>query len=143
VQPAMSSRSAGPLKPTETIDAGPLAAGPLTAGPLAAGPLAAGPLAAGPLDIGWATSGWYRGLEILPKPRFRQDVLVRNPTPEDPDLDGYARAAALAAGLSIDDAWWPGVVRHLGVLMARAASLEPNDIRDAPLPADSAAVFTP
>ncbi len=60
---------------------------------------------------------------------------------EDRELDGYARAAALVAGLPIDDAWWPSIVRHLGVLMAHAASLEAQD--DPWLPGDPAPVFTP
>jgi hypothetical protein len=88
------------------------------------------------------------GQEILPKRRVRQDVGVRPTNAEAPDLDGYARAAALATGLTIDDAWWPGVVRHLGVLIERAASLECNDDNDSDndnvaLPDDPAPVFTP
>ncbi|MDQ1392676.1 MAG: 1-carboxybiuret hydrolase subunit AtzG-like [Acidimicrobiaceae bacterium] len=59
---------------------------------------------------------------------------------EDP-VDRYARAAALAAGLTIDDTWWPSIVRHLGVLLARAASLEAQG--DPTPPADPAPVFTP
>ncbi|MDQ1356273.1 MAG: 1-carboxybiuret hydrolase subunit AtzG-like [Acidimicrobiaceae bacterium] len=72
---------------------------------------------------------------------------MRSTNAEAPDLDGYARAAALAAGLTIDGAWWPGVVRHLGVLLERAASLECNDDDDdndnVSLPDDPAPVFTP
>jgi hypothetical protein len=52
----------------------------------------------------------------------------------------YARAAAQAAGLQIDDAWWPAVERHLSVLLARAGSLENQAIT---LPDDPAPVFRP
>jgi hypothetical protein len=37
------------------------------------------------------------------------------------ELETYARAAARLTGLTIDEAWWPGVARHLGVLLDRAA----------------------
>ncbi|MDQ6617547.1 MAG: DUF4089 domain-containing protein [Actinomycetota bacterium] len=50
------------------------------------------------------------------------------------ELERYARAAALAAGLPIDDNWWPAVVRHLGVILTRAASLESIDLPDDPGP---------
>jgi hypothetical protein len=56
------------------------------------------------------------------------------------DLERYARAAAAVAGLRIDDAWWPAVVRHLDVLVTRAASLEGPGIH---LPDDPAPVFLP
>ena len=69
---------------------------------------------------------------------------MRPTNAEDSDPDDYARAAARAAGLTIDDAWWPGVVRHLGVLIDRAASLECNgDDDNVSLPDDPAPVFTP
>lgn len=63
--------------------------------------------------------------------------------PHDPtrDPDGwerYARAAAGAAGLAIEEAWWPGVVRHLSALLDRAASLDDAAID---LPDDPAPVF--
>lgn len=57
-----------------------------------------------------------------------------------PDVEAYARAAAAALGLAIDDAWWGGVTRHLEVMLSRAASLEAFPIE---LPDDSAAVFQP
>ena len=56
------------------------------------------------------------------------------------DLEDYARSAALAAGLEIDDAWWPTVVRHLGMLMEATESVETNE---APLPAEPAPEFRP
>jgi hypothetical protein len=56
------------------------------------------------------------------------------------DLERYTRAAAAAAGLEIDDSWWPGVVTHLGTLLARAASLEGDGIE---MPDDPAPVFRP
>jgi hypothetical protein len=59
--------------------------------------------------------------------------------PSLPDVERYARAAAGAAGLEVDDAWWPAVIRHLEVLLARAASLE--DVVG--LPDDPAPVFRP
>jgi hypothetical protein len=40
------------------------------------------------------------------------------------DLETYARAAARVSDLEIEDAWWPGVLRHLGVLFDRAALVE-------------------
>ncbi len=43
------------------------------------------------------------------------------------ELDGYARAAARLAGLEIDEAWWPGVLLHLGVLLDNAALVEAID----------------
>ncbi len=63
------------------------------------------------------------------------------PGPAEPlDVEGYARAAARAAGLDIGEAWWPAVVSHLEVLLVRAASLEDEAIR---LPDDPAPVFQP
>lgn len=59
---------------------------------------------------------------------------------DDADLEGFARAAARVAGLEIDEAWWPGVVGHLGILLARSASLESAELD---LPEDPAAVFRP
>jgi hypothetical protein len=60
--------------------------------------------------------------------------------PDPSDVAAYARAAAQAAGLQIDDAWWPAVERHLSVLLARAGSLENQAIT---LPDDPAPVFRP
>ncbi|MEA2297854.1 MAG: 1-carboxybiuret hydrolase subunit AtzG-like [Solirubrobacteraceae bacterium] len=37
------------------------------------------------------------------------------------ELDTYARAAARLGALEIEDAWWPGVLRHLAGLFERAA----------------------
>ena len=48
-------------------------------------------------------------------------------------LEAYARATASLNRLEIDDAWWPSVVRHLGVLFDRAALVEAVDL-DAPPP---------
>lgn len=62
------------------------------------------------------------------------------PSPSLSIVEGYARAAAAAAGLPIDDAWWPSVVRHLDVLLVRAASLETDGIT---LPDDPAPMFHP
>jgi hypothetical protein len=56
------------------------------------------------------------------------------------DLEDYARSAARAAGLEIDEAWWPTVVRHLGALMKRAESLERDEV---PLPDEPAPEFRP
>lgn len=47
------------------------------------------------------------------------------------DVDVYARSAAHLTGLSVDDAWWPGVRRHLATLLDHAALLETNDINSA------------
>jgi Protein of unknown function (DUF4089) len=44
------------------------------------------------------------------------------------ELDAYARAAARLGRLEIDEAWWPGVLRHLGVLCDNAALVETVDI---------------
>ena len=44
------------------------------------------------------------------------------------ELDAYARAAARLAGLEIDEAWWPGVLRHLAVLCDNAALVEAVDL---------------
>ncbi len=63
------------------------------------------------------------------------------PDPIDPsDLESYARAAARAAGLPIEDAWWPDVIRHLGGMLSRAAAIESVGID---LPEDPAPVFQP
>jgi len=43
------------------------------------------------------------------------------------ELDTYARAAAGLAALEIDEAWWPGVLRHLKVLVDNAAMVEAID----------------
>lgn len=76
---------------------------------------------------------------MAPADRSARDLLPTERGAQDPaGLAGYAKAAALAAGLEVDDAWWPGVIRHLGALLARAASLEGID-----LPDDPSAVFEP
>jgi hypothetical protein len=51
------------------------------------------------------------------------------------ELETYARAAARQTGLTIDEAWWPGVVRHLGVLLDRAALVAAVDVQ-APEPGE-------
>jgi hypothetical protein len=61
-------------------------------------------------------------------------------SPEVSDIERYARSAAAAAGLAIDEAWWPGIVGHLGAIMERAATLEAGEVD---LPEDTAAVFQP
>jgi hypothetical protein len=53
-------------------------------------------------------------------------------------LEAYARAAARQSGLTIDDAWWPAVVRHLGVLFDRAALVAAVPV-EAPPPDEDAA----
>jgi hypothetical protein len=40
------------------------------------------------------------------------------------DIDHYARVAAALTGLTIEEAWWPGVRRHLGILFEHAAALD-------------------
>ncbi|HEX3874632.1 MAG TPA: AtzG-like protein [Solirubrobacteraceae bacterium] len=57
------------------------------------------------------------------------------------ELDTYARAAARLGRLEIDDAWWPGVLRHLGVLCDNAALVEavPIALTDAAAPPTVAA----
>jgi hypothetical protein len=47
------------------------------------------------------------------------------------ELDTYARAAARLGRLEVDDAWWPGVLRHLDVLLANAALVEAVELRPA------------
>jgi hypothetical protein len=44
------------------------------------------------------------------------------------ELEAYARASARLSDLEIADAWWPAVVRHLGVLFDRAALVEATDL---------------
>jgi transcriptional regulator with GAF, ATPase, and Fis domain len=61
-------------------------------------------------------------------------------SPDVSEIEHYARAAGAAAGLAIDEAWWPGVVRHLEAILERAASLEGGPVD---LPEDTAAVFHP
>ena len=46
------------------------------------------------------------------------------------ELEKYARAAAQVLDLEIDEAWWPGVVRHLGVLRDNAARVEAVDLAE-------------
>jgi hypothetical protein len=53
---------------------------------------------------------------------------------EPQDLDAYARAGAAVAGLSIDEAWWPAVLRHLGILLDHAAVVEAFDSGENPAP---------
>jgi hypothetical protein len=43
-------------------------------------------------------------------------------------LDTYARAAARLARLEVDEAWWPGVLRHLAVLCDNAALVEAAEL---------------
>ncbi len=40
---------------------------------------------------------------------------------EPADVESYARAAATMVGITVDDDWWPSVVRHLTVMLERAA----------------------
>jgi hypothetical protein len=40
------------------------------------------------------------------------------------ELDGYARAAADLAGLTVAEEWWPGVLRFLALLVNEAARVE-------------------
>jgi len=47
------------------------------------------------------------------------------------ELDAYARAAAGLAALEIEEAWWPGVLRHLKVLIDNAAMVEAIDTKEA------------
>jgi hypothetical protein len=56
------------------------------------------------------------------------------------EVEAFARAAAAALGLAIDDEWWPGVVRHLGVMLSRAAAVECFHLE---LPEDAAPVYLP
>jgi len=56
------------------------------------------------------------------------------------ELEDYARSAARVAGLDIDEAWWPNVLRHLGALLERAESLETDEI---PWPPEPAPEFRP
>ena len=46
------------------------------------------------------------------------------------ELETYARAAAQLLGLKIEEAWWPGVVRHLRVLRDNAARVEAVDLAE-------------
>lgn len=39
-------------------------------------------------------------------------------------IEAHARAAAALAGLTIEDAWWPGVLRHLTVLIEQGRLVE-------------------
>lgn len=48
------------------------------------------------------------------------------------ELETYARAAAALNELEIDDAWWPGVLRHVGVLFDRAALVAAVDLEERP-----------
>jgi len=67
-------------------------------------------------------------------------TVVPTPEPNAGDVARYARAAARLAGLTVDDAWWPSVIRHLTVLLERAGSLEAEGIE---LPDDPGPVFQP
>ncbi len=54
------------------------------------------------------------------------------------ELETYARAAARLSDLEVEAAWWPGVVRHLAVLLDRAAVVDAFDLtppRPEPAPA--------
>jgi hypothetical protein len=46
------------------------------------------------------------------------------------ELETYARAAAQLTGLEVEDAWWPGVVRHLRVLCDNAARVAAVDLTE-------------
>jgi len=62
------------------------------------------------------------------------------PSVEPAEVESYARAAAAMVGITIDDDWWPGVVRHLTVMLDRAASVEAVG-PEGRMPADPAPVF--
>lgn len=70
------------------------------------------------------------------KRSVRQDGRVAT----ENELQQYARAAAAMAGLAIDEAWWPGVIGHLGALMHRVESLASAELE---LPEDLGPVFQP
>jgi hypothetical protein len=42
-------------------------------------------------------------------------------------VEMHARALAALAGLTIEDAWWPAVLRHLGVLVEQAGLVERHE----------------
>jgi hypothetical protein len=72
----------------------------------------------------------WTGGPSFPAPRLYTVVsttrILRRPAVDQ--LETYARAAASLTGLPIDEAWWPGVVRHLGVLCDRAALVAAVDM---------------
>ncbi len=59
---------------------------------------------------------------------------------EPAELDGYARAAADLAGLTIADEWWPGVLGFLALIVNEAAKVEAVDVAPVDQPAP---VFEP
>jgi len=52
-------------------------------------------------------------------------------------IDAHARAAARLAGLTIEEAWWPGVVGHLTILLDQARLVERHPGAGEPSPAPS------
>ncbi|MGH9126405.1 MAG: AtzG-like protein [Acidimicrobiales bacterium] len=56
--------------------------------------------------------------------------------PGPDEREAYARAAAAAAGLTIEEAWWPAVLGHLAGLLAAAASVGEvtEGLKDEPAP---------
>jgi hypothetical protein len=65
-------------------------------------------------------AGPHQGLRIARFPTRNR----RSGRPAVDELEAYARACARLSDLEIEDAWWPAVVRHLGVLVDRAAVVE-------------------
>jgi hypothetical protein len=63
---------------------------------------------------------------------------ARTPTPPREDVESYARGAARLRGLSIDEAWWPGVLRHLTLLLDLGDDVESHDPLRLPAPRASA-----
>lgn len=58
--------------------------------------------------------------------------------PTSPELiEAHARAGAQLAGLAIEDAWWPEILRHLGGLIEQAQLVERHDGAREPVPAPS------
>jgi hypothetical protein len=73
-----------------------------------------------------ATAAGSAAAHIVTQPPFRR--------PAVDELETYARAAARLSRLEIEDAWWPAVRRHLGVLMDRAALVAAVDLAPPPPP---------
>ncbi len=57
-----------------------------------------------------------------------------DPTSPEP-IEAHARAAARLAGLTIEEAWWPGVIAHLRVLIEQARLVERHRGTDRTAPA--------
>ena len=63
---------------------------------------------------------------------MQPEAILAAPVVDDDDLlEGVTRATAALTGLSIEAAWWPGVLAHLSRMVELGEALEPDTVTGA------------